>query len=470
MADIVPDLLEEIGLIFSEELQKREKIKDLEEKLKQAKATFEDADEYAVEVGDSLATAYQSTITKDKLPGGKMHYNIASGIIPPTLEANHDIITAYAAGVQRLANEKAELGLQPITPEIDRNRVNGLVDKVSRYDDFDLGKWILGEPIRNFAQNVVDEIVRANADFQYKSGLSPKITRKTEPPGRGSYRSGKRRYVYYVPCKWCINLAGTYDYSPGMDRNVFRRHEKCRCTVEYSPDGVKRQNVWSKKWNDKEKIEERKAILLDDPSLTPQERIYKANRPNVVMLAESEGVPQITPKKLTEQLTEDKIIKKISKNDNAAEGSCSSAALAYIGNKAGYDVEDFRGGISRDIFARRSSIKSLAASPGVQSKLYKSNNEVESAREALNAIEPNKEYYLGAGGHAAIVRKIDGETQYLELQSRKEKGWHSLGESELKERFGCKTNKDDQTILIEAESLQNEEHFIEVLSYLNTKE
>lgn len=53
------------------------------------------------------------------------------------------------------------------------------------------------------------------------------------------------------------------------------------------------------------------------------------------------------PIQLAEQgRTEQDIINRLSGGD-MTKGSCSSLALAYAGNKAGYDVLDFRDGDSR---------------------------------------------------------------------------------------------------------------------------
>jgi len=69
-----------------------------------------------------------------------------------------------------------------------------------------------------------------NAEFHYKSGMSPKIIRK---------ETGKC-------CKWCKNLVGTYRY-PDVPKDVYRRHQNCRCTVEYIPKKGVRQDVHTKK-------------------------------------------------------------------------------------------------------------------------------------------------------------------------------------------------------------------------------
>ena len=72
-------------------------------------------------------------------------------------------------------------------------------------------------------------------NFQGRSGLTPKIFRKAE-----------RKC-----CDWCAQLAGEYDY-PDVPDEVYQRHERCRCTVEYDPaDGKrKRQNVHTKTWTE----------------------------------------------------------------------------------------------------------------------------------------------------------------------------------------------------------------------------
>lgn len=278
MADVSPELLAEIQKEYERLIEDNNKIRGLRRSLAEGTATYKEADEYAIEIGDSLAKAYQKVLNAEVLPNGKMYYNIANAVVRPTLEVDHDIIAEYAAEVQNAINKGAGLGLKAIKPEVDQNRIQGILDRLSEAEDYDTVSWILGEPVRNFSQNVVDDTVRANADFQFKSGLSPKIIRTAEPPGTRSVTRGKRRYTYPVPCDWCKDLAGTYDYTPKMPRDVFQRHEGCRCNVEYSPDGVKRQNAWTKKWVDSETLAERKQFMAPKQK-TPEERIKEINKP-----------------------------------------------------------------------------------------------------------------------------------------------------------------------------------------------
>ena len=47
-------------------------------------------------------------------------------------------------------------------------------------------------------------------------------------------------------CKWCKSLVGSYSY-PDVPKDVYRRHQNCRCTVEYIPKKGVRQDVHTKK-------------------------------------------------------------------------------------------------------------------------------------------------------------------------------------------------------------------------------
>ncbi|SDD87823.1 hypothetical protein [Peptococcus niger] len=201
-------------------------------------------------MGQLLADAFGSEIVPDVLPDDKMYYNIAKRIIGPSLQYNYDIVGDYARDVQTLLNEQAGLSIKGIKPEINQDRIAGIINKISNYETFDQGKWMLDEPVVNFSQSVVDDTIKANADFQYKAGLKPKIIR-TEAGNC---------------CDWCKGLAGVYAY-PDVPKDVYRRHRFCRCTVDYYPGDGKKQDVWSKKWKDPDKDD--KIILRKELNKIP---------------------------------------------------------------------------------------------------------------------------------------------------------------------------------------------------------
>lgn len=184
---------------------------------------------------------------------------------------------------------------------------------------------------------------------------------------------------------------------------------------------------------------------------------------------------------LDKPLKSDKIIAKIGGADKT-DGSCSSVAFAYCANKAGFDVKDFRGGMSRNVFADRTTISEIARLNGVKSKIEKQYNDFAGVRLLRKEMEIGKEYYLTAGNHAAIVRKTgDLVLEYLELQEDGTlwtNGFKSLTDDVLEKRFGCKrmntTEKgikfENTSILIDIESLGKNREFVELMKYINTSE
>ncbi|WP_010247788.1 hypothetical protein [Peptoniphilus rhinitidis] len=252
--DIVPELLEKIQNEFKNKTEKSKVLKKKILALKAGKATHLDSNEFAIEVGNILADVFKNEITEDVLPDNKMYYNIAKRLIEPNMKSNYDIVSDYSRNVQEVLNKKSNISLKAIKPELNQDRIDGIVNKMCEYDDFKEGKWLLEEPIKNFTQSIVDDTIKTNADFQYKSGLTPKIVRKEV----GSC------------CDWCKEVVGVYEY-PDVPKDVYRRHRFCNCTVDYLPGNGKKQDVWSKKWtniNKDDKIKARKEFSEKPKTLT----------------------------------------------------------------------------------------------------------------------------------------------------------------------------------------------------------
>lgn len=216
MQDIAPGLLRLIQKEFEENFSKSEIIARVHEKIWDATATYLDADSFALEVGEILANAYQNNLSSAVLPDRHMYYNIADRIITPTLTKNHELITGVASDVQTILNKAAGIGIKALVPEINQDRIKGLIEKAVSVEDFDDVKWILDEPVKNHAQSIVTDSIQANAEFHYKSGMSPKIIRTST----GSC------------CEWCRKLEGAYKY-PDVPKDIYHRHDYCRCTVDY---------------------------------------------------------------------------------------------------------------------------------------------------------------------------------------------------------------------------------------------
>ena len=239
--DIAPELLERIRADFLALLGDAQQEAD----------TYTAAAAYAELVGSALADAFRRNLTADILPDGRLYWNIADRVVRPLLEEDYARIADAAAAAQQALNRQARIGIAPQRAVLDADRVNGLLNKLAEAERFEDAAWALAEPVRTFSRMAVDDVLKANVDFQGRAGLRPRVVRIAE--------SGC--------CKWCSALAGTYDY-PHVPKDVYRRHERCRCRVEYDPGSGRRQNVWNKTWTDPEerdKIKARKQV----PSALP---------------------------------------------------------------------------------------------------------------------------------------------------------------------------------------------------------
>lgn len=248
MKDIAPELLLKLQESFRVKFKRNQNIQHLNNRLISGKATYRDVNDMAMELGNLLAQVYRENISEEILPDGRLYYNIGQRVIAPTMKQNYEILSEYARDTQTLVNQASGLGIIGKKADLNQDRIRGIVDKLDK-DVFLKTKWLLDEPIKNFTQSIVDDTVKVNAELHHNLGLNPKIIR-TEVGNC---------------CDWCKAVAGVHEYAAVKDvsqefintstnkknkvgHDVFRRHSRCRCTVEYSPGDNRRQNVHSKSW------------------------------------------------------------------------------------------------------------------------------------------------------------------------------------------------------------------------------
>ncbi|MCD8282215.1 MAG: hypothetical protein LUC22_03060 [Prevotella sp.] len=178
---------------------------------------------------------------------------------------------------------------------------------------------------------------------------------------------------------------------------------------------------------------------------------------------------------LTETLTEKEIIGRVGKYDGT-QGSCASAALAYLANKRGYNVLDFRGGASELLFSDGDIWKQIAKNVG--GIISTNASDYSTAAKLLSNVVGGKDYILSVGRHTAVIRKIGKTIEYLELQETSFlNGFTKLDKNELRDRFGCRKQRSHNKIsysltgeLIDSDLLFNDESIKRLLGYLNTAE
>lgn len=218
-----------------------------------------------------------------------------------------------------------------------------------------------------------------------------------------------------------------------------------------------------------------KGIENSENGGTIEPKLSKACQ-NIVDTLKQQGVEYIKVEKHAKSLTESEIISALAGGDYTS-GSCSSVGIAYIGQKRGLNVLDFRGGKSMDYFSNKTAkvnmFKALGAAP-IEESSAKSN--LTNGKRALAKMVKGKEYYLSVGRHAAIVRlNDDGVMQYLELQSATRSGWQDFANDvrdTLKWRFGCSSsgNHFSTAYLTDIDKFQANDDLTTLLGYINTSE
>ena len=176
-------------------------------------------------------------------------------------------------------------------------------------------------------------------------------------------------------------------------------------------------------------------------------------------------------------LSESEIISALAGGDRTS-GSCASVGLAYIGQKQGWNVLDFRDGESRRFFASSYNLRTLSMADGLKVLRAEGASSITVGNRLLKMCENGKEYYLSVGRHAAIVRKTDdGILQYLELQSSSRSGWINFNGNPrytLKNRFGCSQTSGSSAnydFMIDLDDSDFEtDDFRSLLGYINTTE
>lgn len=283
---------------------------------------------------------------------------------------------------------------------------------------------------------------------------------------------------------YTIKYPGDPDAEPEMIYN-------CRCTLvahfdkygkdierNFSKIGDMTYDEWKKA---KDKVVNSKEILH-----TNNRRDYE----ELKLYAKTNGIKYKEVNELERSLSEDEIVRKLAGGD-MTDGSCASLSLAYVANKHGLDVTDYRGGNSRKCFSRLLNYDRMLKTANPDQTTYMVKKEAKETAKILRELPKDKEYVLVAGKHASIVRNSEEfGLQYMELQSAKHSGWnpfeldlemygikHHLSTEEiLKERFGClKSEKriagdviKHRVIVADVDSFKSTEEFKEMLGYINT--
>lgn len=215
--DIAPALLNRIQKNFHARLEKAGATKAAN--VKRARdGTLKSVTAYTNKVGKSLSRAFIDEITVEVLPDGVLYYNIAQKAIVPPIKEAWSMVSDVADEIQIRNNAKAGIGIKPIRPPIQKERLDGLIELIVN-GNFADNIHHLNEPVRNIVDHFGDYHTEKNTEFLSNSGIDIYITRTAEA----------------TACEWCRDREGTYrGYREAHDNQVFERHEGCRCDVTIS--------------------------------------------------------------------------------------------------------------------------------------------------------------------------------------------------------------------------------------------
>ena len=214
--DVSQSILEAVAKDFKKKYSSSKEVNKLLVKIENGTASHIDSYQFAQKVSDLLNYAIKKNMTEGTLPNGKLYYHIAEDVLTPLLKNNHALVTNYVKDVQTILNKKDDIQFKGRTAKVNTDRIEGICSEYSRADKFDGTQAELSDSIENYSLSSVDDTIKENVRFLSNLGYYEVVVRHAE--------SGA--------CKWCRNLDGTYEYSSDMDNTIFKRHKRCRCTIE----------------------------------------------------------------------------------------------------------------------------------------------------------------------------------------------------------------------------------------------
>ncbi len=177
--------------------------------------TYEVASKLSVRLGEDLAQVLMKYAPEE---GNVWDIDIMNEL-PRWLGLEHREIVKACEQVQNAMNKEAGLGVKYQAPKFNADRAFGMVKELQEHENFaDIADSFYDQFV-NFSQNIVDDSIRDNADLLWRSGIPAQVIRQAEPKC----------------CKWCTALAGVYNYVDvkNTGNDVWRRHENCRCTIDF---------------------------------------------------------------------------------------------------------------------------------------------------------------------------------------------------------------------------------------------
>lgn len=205
---------EDIKEPFLEAISTDKKAQQLLRLINEGHGTYSLASEYAARVGEALGRVLRARAPLESV----FEWDIED-LIPKSLGLDQSLVSDVCRQVQEELNEDAGLGIKFQEPRFDGDRAYGIVEELRSNPEFVNIEASFYDQLVNFSQNIVDESIRTNARVASDAGIETSVIRTADAKA----------------CKWCRAQAGTYRYEDvkRTGDDVWRRHENCRCTIDY---------------------------------------------------------------------------------------------------------------------------------------------------------------------------------------------------------------------------------------------
>lgn len=222
---------EDIVAEFKRRVDADATVKNCLKTIRTGHGTYKTANKLAVRVGEILGRTLKAYAPYENINEWDL-----IDLIPKSLGLDHRIVADACKGVQETMNAKAGLNIKFQEPKFDFDRVQGLITELETHPEFTDIEQSFYEQLVNFSESIVDDSIRENAGFMWKAGVNTMVIRQAE----------------YKCCEWCSRIAGAYEYDEVKDKgnDVWRRHENCRCTIDYiteKDDGFYQERVNNQK-------------------------------------------------------------------------------------------------------------------------------------------------------------------------------------------------------------------------------
>lgn len=131
--DVAPKLLEEINNTFNGKVKTDPLIKSLKKNAQDGKAILKDAYTYTTRISKHATDSVVLVLRADNLPDGKLYWNIAERTILPFFRAVHEQIIDYAVSATECEDKKIGIGLKPIRPAFNEERLKTVLNALVNY-------------------------------------------------------------------------------------------------------------------------------------------------------------------------------------------------------------------------------------------------------------------------------------------------------------------------------------------------